>query len=160
MAVLHQWSNCVSSTFFCFLNTVSSCIWRLVAGSIITRIDSVALEIRDLKVDTAKLYYVSDSNHLLLIVRKEVFQYLINGSFFANDKPHRSAQVDVILFVFISFALGFCFFVNLLNSPNATFSWTLAEVVLMQERFIVGPQAPVLVLHKESQHYLVFPLQL
>ena len=79
------WSNCfvvlITSYIAIVLRLLSalSCrIWRLIACAIVDRVDSIALKGRDLEIYAAKLYYVTNSHHLLLIVGKEVFKDLIN----------------------------------------------------------------------------------
>ena len=132
--------------------------WRLVTSSIVNRIHVFTLEGGNFEVYATELYYIADSHHLLLIVRWEVFEHLIDRALFSNDQPHRSAQVHIVLFVFFSFTLSFCLNIGSLGDSSAVTIWNLIELGLFQEGLIVGPQTPVLMLHQEPQYSLLFRL--
>ena len=139
--------------------SLPSRIRRLVACSIEAWIDTIALKRGDFKVDSSKLDDVSNTHHLLLIVWEEVFQDLINGSFLTDDQPHRPVQVNIVLFVLVGLPLRLRLFIDRFDDVVSIHVWLLTEVCLVQEWFIVGPQATILVLHQEPKHDLILPFQ-
>lgn len=50
----------------------------LVARTIVARVNTVALESRNLEVYAAEFDYVTDAHDLLLIVWEEIFEHVIN----------------------------------------------------------------------------------
>ena len=130
---------------------------RLIARAIEARVDTIALQRCDFKVDSSEFDDVSNPYHLLLIVGEEVFQNLIYGSFLTNDQPHGPVQVDVVLLVFVGLSLGLRLLVDRLGDVVSIDVRLLAEVGLVEERFVVRPQATILVLHQEAEHDLIFP---
>ena len=95
-----------------------------------------------------------------MVVGEEVLEYLIDGALLAYDEPHGATQVNVVLLVLIGLPLCLCLPIDLLYGAGATGVWALAEVCLIEEGLVVGPEASILVLHEKAQHDLVLPLQL
>jgi hypothetical protein len=68
-------------------------------------VNFVAIKSRDFEVYTPKLDDVSYPDDLLLVIREEVFEDLIDRTFLADDHPHSPLQLHVVLFIFLHFFL-------------------------------------------------------
>ena len=84
---------------------------RFVTRAVIDRVDQIALECRQFEVDSTEFDDVTYSHHLLLVVGRKVLQHLIDGALLADDEPHRPAQIDIVLVIFLCLALRFSLFI-------------------------------------------------
>ena len=82
---------------------------------------------------------------------------MINGSFLTDDQPHRPVQVNIVLFVLVGLPLRLRLFIDRFDDIVSIHVWLLTEISLVQEWFIIGPQATILVLHQEPKHDLILP---
>jgi len=138
----------------------SACsVWRLVARAIVAWVDSIALEVGNFEIDAPELYNVTHSDHLLLVVGEKVLQHLINRALLTDNEPHGPAKIYIILFVLVRLALRLRLLVDMFIDAVALFGRALAEVVLVEEGLVVGPETPILVLHHEPQNNLILPFQ-
>lgn len=62
----------------------------------------VALDLSNLKVDSAKLDNITDTQLLALILTVKFLQNLVDRLFLSDDEPHGFLQVHIIFFIFLS----------------------------------------------------------
>lgn len=134
-------------------------IRRLIARSIVDRVDLIALQRRYLEVYPSELHYISYPHHLRLVVWEKVFQDLVDGAFLSDNQPHRPAQVHVVFFIFISLAFCLRLLIDCLDYACAVLIWYFIEMRLIEKRLVIGPEASILMFHNESKHNLILPLQ-
>ena len=135
---------------------VSCRVWRLVTGSIVLRVNFVAVEGRHLEIHSAEFDDVAHTHHLLLVVGEEVFEDLVDGAFLPDDEPHGPVEIHIVFFVFIGLSLFFRLFKDCFDGARASLVWDFAKVCLVEPRLIINPETAVLVLHHVSQHNRVF----
>lgn len=84
--------------FFGILN-ISLGTERVIAAPPVLGIYFLGVNDGYFEIDSAKLDNVSDTQHVSLVVRKEILQNLVWRSLLAHNKPHSLFQVDVVLLV-------------------------------------------------------------
>ena len=141
------------------LLVASACIRWLVTRASVGLINLIALKFSDFEIDSPEFYDISHSYDLLLIVGEKVLQHLINRALLTDNEPHGPAKIYIILFVLVRLALRLRLLVDMFIDAVALFGRALAEVVLMEEGLVVGPETPILVLHHEPQNNLILPFQ-